>query len=81
MPYMGRNFNTQTLGKDVYFVICMISRHCFRQNCFLIVPNLGGIGAKMTFLAKLQNSALNLMCGGRASKIGFRTLSQIPFEI
>ena len=37
----------------------------------------------VSFLAELQNSALNLMCSGReaASAIGFRTVSQIPFEI
>ena len=60
VPYKGRNFNTQTLGKMYLFVICMINRHWFQTKLLLhIAQFLRFWGKKMSFLHYIINQKLN----------------------
>ena len=46
LPNKGRNFNTQTWGKIVYFLFVYLVGIGFRQNFFRVLPNFGDFGAK-----------------------------------
>ena len=46
LPNKGRNFNTQTWGKIVYFLFALLVGIGFRQNFFRVLPNFGDLGAK-----------------------------------
>ena len=55
MPYKSKKFNSRTLGKCFYLVICLISRHGFQTKFFHISPNFGDFGAKMSFFRYIIN--------------------------
>ena len=46
LPNKGRNFNTQTWGKIVYFLFVWLVGIGFRQIFFRVLPNFGDFGAK-----------------------------------
>ena len=55
LPNKGRNFNTQTWGKVVYFLFIWLVGIGFRQNFFRVLPNFGDFGAKMSFFHYVIN--------------------------
>ena len=55
----GRNFNTQTWGKIVYFLFVWLVGIGFRQNFFRVLPNFGDFGAKMSFFHYIINQNRN----------------------
>ena len=59
LPNKGRNFNTQTWGKIVYFLFVWLVGIGFRQNFFRVLPNFGDFGAKMSFLHYIINQNRN----------------------
>ena len=58
LPNKGRNFNTQTWGKIVYFLFVWLVGIGFRQNFFCVLPNFGDFGAKMSFFHYIINQKL-----------------------
>ena len=59
LPNKGRNFNTQTWGKIVYFLFVWLVGIGFRQNLFRVLPNFGDFGAKMSFFHYIINQKRN----------------------
>ena len=59
LPKKGRNFNTQTWGKIVYFLFVWLVGIDFRQNFFRVLPNFGDFGAKMSFFHYIINQNRN----------------------
>ena len=59
LPNKGRNFNTQTWGKIVYFLFVWLVGIGFRQNFFRVLPNFGDFGAKMSFFHYIINQNRN----------------------
>ena len=59
LPNKGRNFNTQTWGKIVYFLFVWLVGIGFRQNFFRVLPNFGDFGAKMSFFHYMINQKRN----------------------
>ena len=59
LPNKGRNFNTQTWGKIVYFLFVWLVGIGFRQNFFRVLPNFGDFGAKMSFFHYIINQKRN----------------------
>ena len=59
LPNKGRNFNTQTWGKIVYFIFVWLVGIGFRQNFFRVLPNFGDFGAKMSFFHYIINKKRN----------------------
>ena len=59
LPNKGRNFNTQTWGKIVYFLFVWLVGIDFRQNFFRLLPNFGDFGAKMSFFHYIINQKRN----------------------
>ena len=59
LPNKGRNFNTQTWGKIVYFLFVWLVGIGFRQNFFRVLPNFGDFGAKMSFFHYIINQNWN----------------------
>ena len=59
LPNKGRNFNTQTWGKIVYFLFVWLVGIGFRQNFFHVLPNFGDFGAKMSFFHYITNQNRN----------------------
>ena len=59
LPKKGRNFNTQTWGKIVYFLFVWLVGIGFRQNFFRVLPNFGDLGAKMSFFHYIINQNRN----------------------
>ena len=55
LPNKGRNFNTQTWGKIVYFLFVWLVGIGFRQKNFRVLPNFGDFGAKMSFFHYIIN--------------------------
>ena len=55
LPNKGRNFNTQTRGKIVYFLFVWLVGIGFRQNSFRVLPNFGDFGTKMSFFHYIIN--------------------------
>ena len=59
LPNKGRNFNTQTWGKIVYFLFVWLVGIGFRQNFFRELPNFGDFGAKCHFFHYIINQNRN----------------------
>ena len=59
LPNKGRNFNTQTWGKIVYFLFVWLVGIGFRQNFFRVLPNFGDFVAKMSFFHYIINQNRN----------------------
>ena len=59
LPNKGRNFNTQTWEKIVYFLFVWLVGIGFRQNFFRVLPNFGDFGAKMSFFHYIINQNRN----------------------
>ena len=59
LPNKGRNFNTQTWGKIVYFLFVWLVGIGFRQNFFHVLNNFGDFGAKMSFFHYIINQKRN----------------------
>ena len=59
LPNKGRNFNTETWGKIVYFLFVWLVGIGFRQNFFRVLPNFGDFGAKMSFFHYIINQKRN----------------------
>ena len=59
LPNKGRNFNTQTWGKIVYFLFVWLVGIGFRQKSFRVLPNFGDFGAKMSFFHYIINQKRN----------------------
>ena len=59
LPNKGRNFNTQTWGKIVYFLFVWLVGIGLRQNFFRVLPNFGDFGAKMSFFYYIINQNRN----------------------
>ena len=59
LPNKGRNFNTQTWGKIVYFLFVWLVGIGFRQNFFRVLPNFGDLVAKMSFFHYKINQKQN----------------------
>ena len=55
LPNKGRNFNTQTWGKIVYFLFVWLVGIGFRQNFFRVLPDFGDFGAKISFFHYIIN--------------------------
>ena len=59
LPNKGRNFNTQTWWKIVYFLFVWLVGIGFRQNFFRVLPNFGDFGAKKSFFHYIINQNRN----------------------
>ena len=59
LPNKGRNFNTQTWGKIVYFLFVWLVGIGFRQNFFRVLPNFWRFWAKMSFFHYIINQNRN----------------------
>ena len=59
LPNKGRNFNTQTWVKIVYFLFVWLVGIGFRPNFFRVLPNFGDFGAKMSFFHYIINQNRN----------------------
>ena len=59
LPNKGRNFNTKTWEKIVYFLFVWLVDIGFRQSFFRVLPNFGDFGAKMSFFHYIINQKRN----------------------
>ena len=82
LPLKDRDKWKPLMWYSLFRITCYKAIH--KNNCWFAVTRLTHQNprdskkfiaiSRREFLAEFQNSALNLMCGGRASTIGFRLI-------